>query len=361
MTLTGIDISGWQRGIDLTQVPADFVLIKATGGRGFINPACDAQYQSALKAGKLRGLYHFAHEGGFQSDAVSEANFFVDNIKGYLNGDVVLVLDFEGDNQRDVGWSKAWLDQVFARTGVRPVIYLNTAELRQSDWSPVFKANYGLWVAQYAVTSPTSGYNNYAGTPAVNDTPPAVNWGGVGPLMWQFADNARLPGYGGGLDADVLYGDANTWHAYARPVGAVAPASSTPAPKPAPAPAPRPAPAPAPKPAPRPARPGQCVVEAGDTFSSIAAQFGVSLAALEAANPGLNYNLIHVGQVLNLPGGGAAVAPKPAVYRARQCIVERGDTLAGIASQFGTTVAHLVAVNGIKNPNLIHPGQVLNF
>ena len=36
--LNGIDISSWQTGIDLSVVPCDFVVIKATGGIGYVNP-----------------------------------------------------------------------------------------------------------------------------------------------------------------------------------------------------------------------------------------------------------------------------------------------------------------------------------
>jgi hypothetical protein len=39
--------------------------------------------------------------------------------------------------------------------------------------------------------------------------------------------------------------------------------------------------------------------------------------------------------------------------------VKRGDTLSGIAAQFGTTVRKLMAANGITNATMIHPGQVL--
>lgn len=39
--------------------------------------------------------------------------------------------------------------------------------------------------------------------------------------------------------------------------------------------------------------------------------------------------------------------------------VQKGDTLSGIATKFGTTVNELVALNNIKNPNLIYVGQVL--
>lgn len=50
-------------------------------------------------------------------------------------------------------------------------------------------------------------------------------------------------------------------------------------------------------------------VKSGDTLSAIAKRLGVSLAALEAANPQIkNFNLILPGQALNTPGGAAAPA-----------------------------------------------------
>lgn len=41
--------------------------------------------------------------------------------------------------------------------------------------------------------------------------------------------------------------------------------------------------------------------------------------------------------------------------------VKKGDTLSGIAARFGTTVQKLVNANKIKNPSLIHVGQVLTI
>lgn len=41
--------------------------------------------------------------------------------------------------------------------------------------------------------------------------------------------------------------------------------------------------------------------------------------------------------------------------------VKRGDTLSGIAKKYDTTVEALVSTNGIKNPNLIRVGQVLQI
>lgn len=42
-------------------------------------------------------------------------------------------------------------------------------------------------------------------------------------------------------------------------------------------------------------------VQSGDDLSTIAADLNVTLAALETANPGINFNLIYPGQVINVP------------------------------------------------------------
>lgn len=44
---------------------------------------------------------------------------------------------------------------------------------------------------------------------------------------------------------------------------------------------------------------------------------------------------------------------------AKKYTVKRGDTLSAIAAKYGTTVAKLVRDNGIKNANLIYPGQII--
>lgn len=51
--------------------------------------------------------------------------------------------------------------------------------------------------------------------------------------------------------------------------------------------------------------------------------------------------------------------PKPAAVRWIR--VESGDTLSAIAVQFGTTVPHLVSMNGIRDANRIFPGQLLKY
>lgn len=51
-------------------------------------------------------------------------------------------------------------------------------------------------------------------------------------------------------------------------------------------------------------------VQSGDTLSGIAARSGVSLSAIEAANPQIhNPNLIYVNQQVNVPDGRSGAAP----------------------------------------------------
>jgi len=98
------------------------------------------------------------------------------------------------------------------------------------------------------------------------------------------------------------------------------------------------------------------VVAAGDSFESIANQYGVTVRELVGANP----QLLKLGDQLTIPvpvaiPGDGGVTPPPK----RTYTVQRGDTLYAIAIKFGTTVPALVAANNIANPNLIQVGQVL--
>lgn len=206
MSLNGIDISSFQAGINLAAVPADFVFIKATGGTSYVNPDCDRAFQQASKAGKKLGVYHFAHEQGYQGTAEQEAAFFLENIQGYI-GKAILMLDWESDNSGDVSWAKRWLDYVQSKTGIKPLIYMSTSVLAAHDFSSIQNADYGLWLAEYP-TNNSTGYQQ--------PTPPnGGEWGNC-VAMYQYTSNGRLPDYNGALDLDIFYGDQSTWDAYAK-------------------------------------------------------------------------------------------------------------------------------------------------
>lgn len=96
------------------------------------------------------------------------------------------------------------------------------------------------------------------------------------------------------------------------------------------------------------------IVQAGETLSGIATNYGTTWQEMARINALSNPSLIYPGQALSVSGGQS-------VATTGYCVVEYGDTLSSIAAQFGTTVERLVSVNGLSNPNLIYSGQTLNF
>lgn len=103
---------------------------------------------------------------------------------------------------------------------------------------------------------------------------------------------------------------------------------------------------------------GTYKVVRGDTLSGIAARYNTSYQNLAAINGIADPNKINEGQVLKVPGSDAAA---PAAAGGQTYTVVSGDTLSGIADQFGTTYQHLQAINGIPDANKIYPGQVLKI
>lgn len=206
MTLNVIDISSWQTGINLGKdgVPADGVVIKATGGTGYVNTDCDRAFQEAIKSGKKVAVYHYAHEIGFQGTAEQEAEFFLQNVAGYI-GKAILILDWESDNKHDVAWAKRWLDTVYEKTGIKPLFYTYTHMVNNYDFSSIGNADYGLWIANYLSDKP-QGYSQPA-PPISNGFPLTV--------MYQYTSSGKLPGWGGYLDLNVFYGTLEDWDLYA--------------------------------------------------------------------------------------------------------------------------------------------------
>lgn len=88
-------------------------------------------------------------------------------------------------------------------------------------------------------------------------------------------------------------------------------------------------------------------VQRGDTLKRIADEHGVSLAELLEVNTIPNPNLIYPGQVITIPG-------KDLVH-----VVARGDTLSTIAKRYGSSVSSIALANSLSNPDLIRVGQRL--
>ena len=105
-------------------------------------------------------------------------------------------------------------------------------------------------------------------------------------------------------------------------------------------------------------------VKSGDTLSAIASRYGMTVNALVTLNGIKNANLIYPGQVLRVAdsGQGSTVSQKATTTTTTSTYTIRyGDTLSGIASRYGTSVSALASMNGISNPNWIYPGQVLKL
>jgi len=101
-------------------------------------------------------------------------------------------------------------------------------------------------------------------------------------------------------------------------------------------------------------------VKRGETLDSIARRYGTTVSALAKANGISDPNRIYAGATLSVPGTDAP-ASGPSSQGGGRYTVVRGDTLGSIARRHGTSIATLVQLNGIQNPNLIRIGQVLTL
>lgn len=318
-----IDVSSWQTGINVTTSGAQIVVAKATEGIGYVNPDCDRVVQDALAAGQGVGVYHFAHT---ENDAVREANYFIDNTRGYIGKDIVPILDWEPSAPWDTGWALTWLRTVEAAWGTKPIIYMNQSTENSYDWSAVVAGNYGLWIAAYTLGyTPIYGFNPPAAQPTLYHWPFAV--------AWQYTSTGYVGDWGGALDLSVVYGDLDTWYAYAGSGQS--------------------APAPAPQPTPQPSAPDatcdtNCVViQSGQYVSMFWADWW------NVTVPSGNPSVVYPGDKVCHNGGGSATA-------SRTYVVQAGDTLSGIAAWLGVNMYSITGY-GSGNMNLIYPGEILYY
>lgn len=187
----GIDISSHQGGLNVPAIWADFVIVKATEDDDYVNPYMVSQAQATLGASKRLGFYHFARPG----DAAAQARYFVSAV-GALRAKATLWLDWEANAvAQGPGWAKTFLDTVKSLTGATPGIYMNGSAVNGYDWSAV-ASQYPLW---YAGGPSYSDYGSSYSDPAV----PNVSYWGQ-PLIHQYTEDGRLPGYSGTLDLNRL-------------------------------------------------------------------------------------------------------------------------------------------------------------
>ena len=323
--LKGIDISNWSGSVDFRGVRdsgVEIVYIQATEGTFYTEPYLQEFYDGAKEHGLKIGFYHFF---SLSTSALSQAQYFVNAISG-LSSECRLVLDLEESGGYSAGeLSKIaveFLSQVKKLSGLEVAIYTYASFANNNITTGYGLENYPLWIAEYGSNAPESNPiwgDNYAG--------------------WQYSDTGSVAGVSGNVDMDVfteemlleessrIVGDSSSTNNNSNSNSNSSYIYYT--------------------------------VQSGNTLSGIAEEYGTTVNTLVALNGISNPNLIYVGQVLKIPatGSGASVSTSSTI----NYTVQAGDTLSGIAEEYGTTVNTLVALNGISNPNLIYVGQVLKI
>lgn len=325
--MRGVDVSNWQCDIDTYALDADFVVAGATWGTGGFNNMClingvnqAANYQlgRATDSGKSIGVYHYAQG----RDANAEADFFVDNVRGYV-GNAVLVLDWESQDNPQFGngaWIETWIRHVHDRTRVWPIVYVQASALWQL--TSYVREHCGVWIAQYASMAVTG----YQERPWL--------YGAYSEAMRQYTSNGYVRGYAGRLDLNYFRGERWQWDAYAHGDGAnvSAPETNTGG---------------------NVAQSACVVVMSGDTLSGIAVRTGLlpwqSWMGFASGNPAV----IFPGETVCY-GGGVVAQPDTA----RTHMVVSGESLWSI---FGGDWTRVASLNGLSNPSLIYPGQILRY
>lgn len=389
----GIDISRWNVIDDWPAVRRNnitFASVKVTQGDYNTSPAVGTQTTGARNAGLAVGGYHFADENVSVAANVSR---FVNTGKQHAvfnKGCLAPMLDVENSPSDNIYWTAAsansfipnFIRQLRDATSVAPVlIYASQSVfrdmLRPNEWAD---ENVFLWVALYngnpgnlggyshpraAVHQHTS-RGNVPGVRGFVDRNITLNSYGLQNLLigntlpptpTPQPDVPPTPTPGGWVDYIIRSGDTLSGIAQARGTSAAELARVNSIANPnliypgqvirVPAQA-----------GGTPPTTGHYRVQPGETLSEIASRFNTTVQAIAAANHIANPDLIYAGQWLDIPSGGAP-APQPPPHRTYT--VKPGDNLTVIARRLGTSVAHLIAVNGIKDANRIYPNQVLRY
>ena len=109
-------------------------------------------------------------------------------------------------------------------------------------------------------------------------------------------------------------------------------------------------------------------VEKGDTLYSISRKYQLTVAELRAANNLSENDVLKAGQKLVIPeadiGNAVALSSQKSGenvsnIKTKEYVVQKGETLYGIAKKNNMTVADLISINNLDSSNVIKVGQKL--
>lgn len=320
----GIDVSNWQGHIDYRQVKEagiEVVYIKSSQGSNIKDAYFDINYKNAKANGLKVGFYHFLTATN-TGEAEQEARFFASVIAG-KRPDCKLVMDYEVFGGVSIEESnniaQVFLETVKRLTNKEVIVYSDLSNARDRFGRQIAD-NYELWIAYYG------DYNN------LRDIETRwQRWIGV-----QYTDRGYVPGIQGNVDRDlytedIFLSDTSEVPNTENPNDSINTETIS------------------------------YTVQSGDTLSSIASRYGTTVQELVDINGLSNPNLIYPGEILRIATNSTVHGSETRGTGSIIYTVQRGNTLSQIANTYGVTVSHIVEINNIANPNLIYPGQKLRI
>jgi lysozyme len=329
-----LDVSYWQSGIDWPKVRATgqrFALIKATEGETYADPTFNDDWSGARLSGLLRGPYCFFHP---KQDPKKQADHFFGVVQAQNdNGELPPALDLEVTDgltpDKIIPRVKACLDQIEQAFGRKPLIYSGVAFLETNlseagGGPPAWAKDYPFWLAWYPIQY-------------VEGMSPLMPRGWFKWNFWQYSENGWLNGINTKVNLDVFNGTLEELYGFA---GAHLQVQS---------------------PGTHVVAAGDAFESIANKYGVTVRELVAANPQLLKIGDKLT---VPVPVAIPQESGGnpgSAGSPGQGGGTARTYTVQRGDTLSSIAVQFGTTVAALAAANNISNPNAIQIGQVLHL
>lgn len=313
--LFGIDISVWQRDINLTQAKAEgvnFTIIRGAYGNQK-DTAFETLYQRAKANGLGVGVYWWTRAVN-EAQAREEAQILIDNVLRGKQFEYPIYIDVEDSLLQNLGKSK--VDAIITsalttleKAGYYAGFYMNRNWYNNYCNGASLSKRFTCWLAQWSSAEPS-------GFP-----------------MWQFGGETnyirtnKIAGVT--CDQDYCYVD---FPSIIKNGGFNGYGKGTPSPAPQPQPS----------------------IKSNEELANevIAGKWGNGEDRKNRLTQA-GYDYYAVQSIVNQKLGAGKSSG------AEYYTVQRGDNLTKIANRYGTTVNQLVAWNNIANPNLIYAGQKL--
>ena len=330
MEVFGIDISTWQKGMDLNQAKnegVNFAIIRGMYGNAK-DVHFEENYTKAKNAGLGVGCYQWGRAKN-EAQAKEEAEILINYcLKGkkfeypiYYDVEDSILINLSVEELTKV--ITAWAETL-ENAGYYVGIYMNQSAFNSEVNGEELAKKYSQWRARWTTKANKpdcqmwqfGGETNYIRTNKIA--------GQVCDQDYAYVDfpsiikNAGLNGFGNGQQSTNNGQQSSSTTNTTTDI-----------------------------------KPSTYVVKKGDTLSGIASKYGTTYQKLASYNNIADPNKIYAGQVIQIPNGSTSNSSRETY------IVKKGDTLSEIAKKYGTTYKKIASDNGIADPNKIYPGQKL--